>query len=183
MEDRKNWLRELRAAYPTTPLKTFLEIFEEYNASDQLLEMLDLAEFSAIREKQYFEDQMRQVEERLRLSDFHTMLHIAVHPDLDLEHVQAVLMYGFVSPGSGTVYAGANTISRVNVFTNTNNKLVARYSQEKADRALDYLVREGVVNQIGRKSNRAYSFNTDNGTATLHGQTIIAVVKAYLNGK
>jgi hypothetical protein len=183
MEDMKTWLRELRGAYPTMSLKTFLEIFEAHNASDELLEKLDLAEFEALREKQHFEDQMRLVESRLRLGDLHTQLNIVVHHDLDLEHVQAVLMYGFISPGSVVVYAGANSISRVNVFTNTKNKLVARYSQEKADRALDYLVREGVLNQIGRKSNRAYSFNTDNSAATLHGQMIIAVVKAYLNGK
>jgi hypothetical protein len=162
-------------------MQLFIQIFEMHSSSDKLLDELDAAEQVALAEAKEDRLRMEAIEARLRVSDLHVQLNIVVHPDEDLEHVQAVLMYAFMMPGRKTAYAGDNTLAAEHVFVNVRNKLVARYSQAKTKAAVDYLVRNGVLNSVGTKTKRAYSLNLSGKGATLHGQQILAVVMAYLH--
>jgi hypothetical protein len=139
-------VRELREAYPNMPLTEFLKIFEEYRSSQKLLDLLDEAETRAIEKKNDERQAMAALEARLSASEQHIRLAIAVAADVDLEHAQAVLMYGFIMPGTSQQFVGNSMIPQKHVRKNAKTKLGFRFSDEKYKTALNYLMSEGILN-------------------------------------
>ena len=185
---KKGFLYDLRRAYPTIGVLKFVKIIEESRECDNLLEILDEAEREALEKKAREDQSMRELGLRLALSEQHTRLHFVVPADVDLEHAQAIVAYGFLMPGQSRVFAGRHVLPESNVCENVQHKLKCRYSEAKYAVALAYLKKEGVAlvtSNKSRGSGDALSLNLDEkGRAVSHhGAQIIRVAKGYLRQK
>jgi len=185
---KKGFLYDLRRAYPTIGILEFVKIFEDNRECDNLLDRLDEAERKALEKKEKEDRSMRELGERLALSEQHTRLHFVVTADVDLEHAKAIVAYGFLMPGQSRVFAGRHILPESNVRDNVQRKLKCRYSESKYLVALAYLKREGVAlvtNNRARGAGYALSLNLDEKGRGVshHGTQIIRVAKGYLRQK
>ncbi len=179
--------KEIRRAYPTIESSLFISIFEENMDADNLLDLLAAAEAEAVVKKEGEDRAFAEVEKRLRMNELHSKLHFMVPADVDLVHAQAIIMYGFLSPGSANPYIGKHVLAETNCRQNTANKLGRRFSRAKYDVALDYLSKQGVaLIDDSTGSGEAYSLNPNPNRGhgvTEQGAQIIRVALAYLHHK
>lgn len=178
---------ELRSEFPSVPSCEFIRLLETYRHDySVLVDRMAEAEDRAVRER---EDQRLRIEEvltRIRVNDQHIKLHLTLPSGIDMEHSQMLLTYGFIVPGRrGLVYTCGNVISGINLHINVQNKMGARFRQDKYDQALAYFVAQGVVQTTGRKSSMAYSLCTDahNKSVTEVGRVNVGEVKKFLHEK
>src|SRR3989344_8165243 len=124
-----SFLRELRRAYPTIQTSRFISIYEENRDADDLLELLDAAEAEAQELKKAEDHEMAELLKSLSVSEQHSRLHFMVSVDVDLLHTQAIIMYGFLTPGTSHPYIGKHHLHESNLRQNTANKLGRQYSK------------------------------------------------------
>ena len=177
-----SFLKDLRGAYPRMPMGQFIEIVTKYRESDELLARLDEAERPAADAFEAHRKAWKELLQRVSASEQHHHLHFVVPPKYDLEHVQAIIMYGFLMPGSGISFIGAHALPIRHVHTNVRNKLGRyRFDETKYQLALEFLIKEGVVcppNRDGHKD--AISLNQRAGKETSsHGEQILRVALDY----
>lgn len=179
-----SFLKDLRRAYPHMPTKTFVEIYESQKDSDSLLDALDKAEGPhrvAAEESKRAWDELGV---KLSASQQHHKLKFMVSADVDLEHVQAIIMYAFLVPGQRTAYIGRHCLPTVLVRENTKNKLGARFSQDKFANALAYLKKLKVlITHRSSGEEEALSLESDGTAARGHGAEIVRVAIDYANTK
>lgn len=181
------FLKDLRGAYPTVSMKQFLAIVEGRLDDDNLFGLLDKAEALAREETARNTQLMEELETRLRGAEHHHALKFMVPSHIDLEHAQAVLMYGCFMPTQDRCFVGSHVVPQDKVRVNVEQHLGRhRYAFEKYDHAMIYLLREKVVLQTGtRARGLAISFNPNEKAkgVTLHGAQIIAIGKKFLAEK
>lgn len=177
---------ELRRSFPTMDFQWFLEIVAMYSNDPKVL--AEVLQEEEARAKKVQEQETAKQEEVLArvMSVVHLELNIDVPPGWDKEHVQALVMYGFVQPGSDGAYAGGCKVLGRHVRVNTRNKLVHRFDNRKYDEAVAYLVAQGVLNVFDSGGEgRAYSLNVREKAAkvTPQGRAIIDEAKRCLRSK
>lgn len=178
-------VRELRAAYAHMPTTEFVEIYEKHRDSQKLLDVLDEAEGRARQKKAEEDAAIRQLELKFSASEQHHRLHFAVTPDIDVEHAQAILMYGFVMPGQQGAFIGSKMIPKQHVAHNVRNKLGYRYSEKKFHLALSYLEKEGIFFSKEARIDTALSLKpstSDKGVKS-HGAQILRITLDYVRNK
>lgn len=179
--------RELRDAYPHMLFSQFVEIYELHRNNPDLLDYLDAAEKKAVLAKEAAEEKLKKLYEEISASEQHRKLNIVVPADFDLEHVQAVLMYGFLMPGKTVVFLGKHLLPESHVRTNVENKLGFNFSQKKLDMALSYLKKEGIFNRRSAESGRGEGLSLktswkEKGIGT-HGAQILRVALEFAREK
>ena len=181
-----SFLRDLRKAYPNMNLLAFVKIYEENRESDDLLEKLDEAEKAATIENEEGERRMRELGARLSASELHQRLRFVVPADIDLEHAQAMLMYGFLMPGQGSMYVGGHVLCERNIRKNVENKLGWRFNREKYDAVLSYFSKVGILNSEtsgGRDELLSLKSSPTERGVTGHGAQIIRVAMEFVRQK
>lgn len=177
------FLKELRKAYPTMSMLRFAEIYEGHRESDELFEIFDRAEKEAVAEKEEGERKIKELGHQLSVGEQHRLLHFVVPADVDLEHTQAILAYGFLMPGSGRVFSGTHVIPERYVRKNTANKLGIRFSRAKYDTALEYLKREGVIAVSERRKSEDEALALRPSTSVKgvkpHGEQVLRVALEF----
>ncbi len=178
-----SFIKELRRAYPHMPMAIFVGIYEAHKDSDSLLEELDEAEGPHRVMAEEGKRAWDELGKRLSASQQHHKLKFMVSADVDLEHVQALIMYGFLAPGQRTAYIGRHCLPTVLVRENTRNKLGPLFSEEKYATALAYLKKLKVL--VPRRNSgeeEALSLRSS-GEGLGHGAEIVRVAIEYANSK
>lgn len=176
-------VRELFEAYPNMSKVLLLELYKEHGQSEALLEKLDEAERQAIEKNEAHEARLRELRKELSASEQHRLLTFLVPAGIDLEHVQAILMYGFLAPGHDRSFIGRKMLPVRNVRKDVQNKLGIGYSKESYDKAFAYLKKEGVFNFFdtgGREEAASLKSNCTEPELGTHGAQILRVALEYL---
>jgi len=159
----------------------FINIYDAFQNDDSLLEKLDLAEATAVEEDREGSRKLQELGELMSVSEQHHKLKFVVPAGVDLEHVQALIMYGFLMPGQDKAYIGGKVLPERHVRTNVKNKLGIRYDLTMYGGALQYLKKEGVLNQQSSGSREeALSLKSGSDAKTrIHGEQILRVSLEY----
>lgn len=181
--------RELRREFPSIP-------FEWFN---KIIDLLGRGEAEALREVLREEDEKAKLQEarrerallerfrQLTASMLHRKLGIPVRlpPRVNLEHLQAYLVYGLVAPSSTKRFVGANYLPQEHIRQDVRNKLTSLFRDEQYRAAENYLLRAGVIQQSKRGVGGlvAYSLNISEGATavTPDGKAIIIAVKRFMH--
>ena len=182
-KDRKRQILALRRRFPAMKLELFQEIVTLFGFDD-LEGLIDLLQEEEDKARALEEEQDRKIEERIsqiRLSELHHEIQIQVPEGVDLEHVQAILVYGFAMPGQERVFAGRKPISLQRVRVQVRNKLLSEYDEDKFDTAFLFLVRNGALTQTGSKGSAcSLNVHAKAKSVTPEGVAIIKAVKQFL---
>ncbi len=180
---KSHFLRDLLRAYPTVGLQFILTTYEKWGEDDKLLEELDAAEAVASKAKRESEAKWKAIGDELVLREKHRHLNFLIDDsDVDLEHVQAILMHGLIAPGRSETYAGKHVIGEEKLKENVRNKLSRAFSHNKYVLALEYLKKNKIVlvTATSGQNEKAFSLNVACVGTTAHGKQIVRVCTEYL---
>lgn len=191
----------LRKEYPHIPASEFLELVREIRGQIQGKslgeleeEVVDIIKFLfAEREQEALvasrleHKLIQDIGDKITASMFHRRLNIQVSTEIDLEHAQAFITYGFIFPSSRRVFAASNYLPLEHIRKNVSGKLLSRYSEKKFRAVEVYFLRNGVINPVSKQSKRnseaLYSLNISEQArgVTQEGKGIIVVTKQFLH--
>lgn len=128
-----------------------------------LAEQEEVGKRSAEAEAQIFRDRL----DHITGSMIHRKLDVNV-PELDREHLRAVLVYGFVAPTQQRMFAGSREIAPETIRQFVENKLAMSFDSDQFDQVLRWLIRNKVT--MGHKG---LSLSTQTGKCTSAGREVL----------
>lgn len=175
-----NVVKALRHRFPSIPFGEFVGIvrtFKEFPYTEVVSLLASEEEKVRIEER----TKIAEVERRLRVGEQHHRLKIAVPWNIDREHAQAILTYGFLAPGRQGIYAGNNRIRLDFVRENVRVKLGARFSDDAYNDALRFLYSLGLIREKTKNGSVAVSLILVRQSITSEaGITAIRAIEDFL---
>lgn len=178
---------ELRKEFPHIPFSEFNLIIDTLGLDEPDALRIILAEEEDMARAKVAEEQHRLRErfDAITASMLHRQLTLPLLPkDIDLEHVRAYLVYGFVAPSSNRRFAGENYLPQQHIRSNVKNKLGLRFDADKYSRAENFLLRNGVLGGKGGVAGLvAYSLNVNENAKGLTriGKEIVIATKRFMH--
>ncbi len=176
---------ELRREYPDVPFEFLLKLAREISLpglDEEGMEILHLflkeEDERGKATKAAWKELLREKLKTLAASMMHRELEINVPEGLDMEHVQAYIVYGLLQLASPRTFAGKRTVSQRTIKDFTRRKLGPLFDPVKYDQVESWLIQQGVVNTF-----KGYKLNTKTKGAdvTPEGRAIILEARCLLN--
>lgn len=181
--NRTDVLRALHVKYPHVSVLTLVRYLEVYDVIDDDLRVELERIFSEeneelAKQEEEFQERVLVEIERITASMTHRKLMSLlpdVPPDIDVEHLAAVGVYGFATPSQTRKYFGTRKVSEQALYDRVHNKLRVKFKPKSFKIALNYFMRVGVViNKDG------YSLNSDKKRMREEGIAIFDAIERFL---
>lgn len=170
---------DLRRQYPHIPFDIFVRWVEGINLNeltrkeqDDLHLILSEEEEKGKREQEAMERFFRERLSQLSASLIHKGLDVRV-PGLDREHLQAILVYGFVTPSRQYIFAGGREITPVVVRQFVSNKLAMDFDLDEFKKVFRWLDRNKVI--VSETKKQGFALSTHPARCTSEGQKVLQV--------
>jgi len=175
---------ELRKKFRKQDFSQFQEIIEIFwdDGIEAVIEMLISEEEHALEAERLRNEKVEEMVAQIRASELHHQLTIQVPEGVDLEHAQAILIYGFVMPGSQQTFMGANKLPTEHVKVNVKNKLGERFDNHLWKKAWSWVMSLGIIQSTRSKSARAHALRTRAiATTTEEGRGVLKEIYIFIN--
>jgi hypothetical protein len=181
--ERPRW-QELRKEYSSIPFAVFLSIVEKTRIGEldeegiQILRLIlqeeeDKGRSEKLAEESLIKSRLTQVSGSM----IHHGLRIRVSEEVDLECVQAYVVYGLLASTQSRTFAGGRSITKQRLQTVVANKLGIFFSKEKFEAVHAWLLKSGVVTVMSR--NESLALNVSRKGCTESGLAIVEEAKRF----
>lgn len=173
---------ELRKEFPEIPFGIFhaiLETGDPENLEERvaLRELLTEEQEKAIAKKIEGEEEINIYVEQITSRLAHRLLHTNPIPGIDLEHLQAYLVYGFMTPTQRRTFAGKRKKTLGQVQREVANRLGVKFDPQEFNRVERFLIAHKIIVEHRRG---AYSLSL-HGNSDKNTEDLIAGIREFLH--
>jgi len=183
----------LRQEYRCVPFARFTEIVFEIGRDvvsrggseedwNVLRALLEEAKAESLKERRAEEQKVAEQIEKITASMLHRKLKLNLPDDVDPEHIQAILVYGFIAPSSSKRFVGSRFLPGEHILKDVFNKLGPKFNAVEYRVAFSFLVNHGVIRERSRRTT-VYSMSVNEGSSELTdwGIQIVRSCKQFMH--
>jgi len=184
MGEKSKVVLELRKRFRKQDISQFLDVVKIFwdDGIEAVVEMLVSEEERAIEAERLRDEKVEEMVAQIRASELHHQLNIQVPEWVDLEHAQAILIYGFIMPGSQQTFMGANKLPTEHVKVNVKNKLSERFDDHLWKKAWSWLASLDIIQSTRSRAACAHALRTRAiATTSQEGKEVLREVYIFIN--